>query len=459
MQMMLHFIFLGILSVCAFLFLFQYPTKNKSWMGFGFGILFLGLLIHQGWWQIHGANNPQFLHFRNHFDLRTKKPRGSFLDCNGQAITSTPATYHLLGYNKKGAVTGLEKVYNARLSGHLLPEKTNALLDRTSPQNITLSINLNLQTKAYEALKGQRGAVVALDPRTGEILALVSSPSLSLQELETGTIDKTHSPEFNRATQGLYPPGSVFKIFTAALAIESSQAHPRSCPSKGWRPARGTPPIRDTHTSGKSAIPITTAFIESSNIWFAKASIDCGWEKFNLAFQRAQLNQGFTIARENDLFIGTSRGHLPSLSANPAGLAYPGFGQGDLLLTPMHVATLTATIANDGIMHLPHVEKGVPLSPPIRVWETTTAKNVKELMAASVLYGTSRNVAIEGLSIGGKTGTAERTGQSSHAWFTCFAPKENPQIVITVLIENGGYGSSTALPVARQLLQHYFQIF
>ncbi|MDO5462544.1 MAG: penicillin-binding transpeptidase domain-containing protein [bacterium] len=457
MPMLLHLIFLGALGACAGLFLMR-RARGKTWMGLGFGMLFLGLLIHQGWWQIHGANDPQFLHFRDHFDGRKKALRGHLLDRNGKRIEASPATYHLLGYNKKGAITGLEKIYNIRLAGNILPNNADELLQRMPPQDVTLSIDADLQTIAYAALNGQRGAVVALDPRTGEILALVSSPSVSLQALETGTIDKTHSPEFNRATQGLYPPGSVFKIFTAALAIESGQAHPRTCPPKGWRPARGTPPIRDTHANNaQTPLAISTAFAESSNIWFAKAAVDCGWDNFYSAFQRARLDQGLTLAQEGDLSMGTTRGRLPSLKGKSAALAYPGFGQGDLLLTPMHVATLTATIANDGLMHIPHLEKEAPLLQPVRVWKPSTAQNVKALMAASVTQGTSRNISIEGLSICGKTGTAERAGQTSHAWFTCFAPKENPRIVITVLVEHGGYGAVSALPIAKALLQQIFQ--
>lgn len=457
MQMMLHFLFLGALSGCIGLFLLRRP-RGASWMGYGFGVLFLTLLIHQGWWQLHGASDAAFLHFRDHFDQRAKTPRGQFLDRHGQPTGPTiPATYHLFGYNKKGAITGLEKVYNTRLAGNVLPSHTSDLLRRTPPQDITLSIDISLQTAAYAALNGQRGAIIALDPQTGEILALVSSPSLTLENLATGKFSKTYSPEFNRATQGLYPPGSVFKIFSAALAIEEGLAHPRTCPAQGWRPAKNTPPIRDTHINNDTALSISTAFSESSNIWFAKAMIDCGWETFYAAFQRAHLNQGLTIAREGNYSIGTARGRLPSLAGKNAALAYPGFGQGDLLLTPMHIAMLTATIANNGIMHFPHLEKETPLMPPVRVWKSQTAKNVKELMAASVRHGTSHNVNINGLSICGKTGTAERTGQTSHAWFTCFAPKENPKIVITVLVENGGYGADSALPIAKALLQQTFQ--
>jgi peptidoglycan glycosyltransferase len=186
--------------------------------------------------------------------------------------------------------------------------------------------------------------------------------------------------------------------------------------------------------------------------------MDCGWENFNAAYQRLGFENAFVLAQADDLTLGTAAGKLPSLKKQRvASLAYPGFGQGDLLLSPLHIALLTATIANEGLLAYPHLEKDAPQPAPTRIWKTSTADNVKDLMAASVHHGTSKSVKIDGLSICGKTGTAEREGRPSHAWFTCFAPQDNPEIVLTVLVEHGGYGAATAIPIARNLLQRYFK--
>lgn len=452
----MHILFLSLLTLCVLAFLCTRRPHGKSPIGIFFGLLFLALLMHQAWWQIHGAGSAAFLHFRTHYDRREHPHQGQLLDTKGIALHLSPATFHLLGYDKKGATTGLRRVYRLRLSGSHAPQKEmNDLLSRTPPQDIALTLDLDLQTAAYNALQGRPGAIIALNPQNGDILALVSSPSLSLEDLEKNTA-RHNTPHFNRATQGLYPPGSVFKLFTAALAIEHNKASPRLCPAQGWSPSRGTPPIRDTHPHpGNEKLPITTAFAESSNIWFAKAAVDCGWDAFNAAFLRAGLNQSYTLAQDQDLSFSTAKGTLPSLkNKKAASLAHPAFGQGALLLTPLHIALLTASIANEGLLYPPRLEKEAPICPPTRIWEKSTAQNVKALMARSVKHGTSQAIAHPRLAICGKTGTAETDNGPSHSWFTCFAPQENPKIVLTVLVEHGGYGAASALPIAQSLLEH-----
>lgn len=457
MTMILHFIFLAVLGFTVFFFL-CHRIKGKPWIGLFFGILFLALLVHQLFWQLHGGANSDFNRFRKFYDRREFGPTGQLLDRHGTPLLpATAATFHVLGYSHHRGMTGLEKIFAARLVGTVLPSKLEEMLTRVPPENITLTLDAKLQSLAYRALKGQRGAVVALDPRTGEILALVSSPSVDPKAMGNALKDTERQPLFNRATQGLYPPGSVFKIFTAALAIEQRQTQARICPAQGWRPARGTPPIRDTHPhKGDPALNLSTAFAESSNIWFAKAAVDCKWDAFWKAFQRQGLHEGHVLARHLDKSYGSARGRLPSLAGKNAALAYPGFGQGDLLLTPLHVAMLTATIANGGLLRPPHLEKTTP-PPAQRIWPKVVAENVAELMSHSVQKGTSRNVHISGLNICGKTGTAENHTGADHAWFTCFAPKKNPKIVLTVLVEQGGYGATSALPIAKKMLEAYFK--
>ena len=482
----IHALFLTLLALVALGLLLR-ARPGYGWRGWGlplfFALLFLALLAHQACWQLSGFGSLGFQKFQRRYDprpatiARTSDLRGALYDRQGELLSQAlpgkrwqleaplgPAGLHPLGYaSRTYGLSGLIRVYDARLCG--LPPTTRddptALLRRPEPENVHLTLDSRLQRIAYNALKGRRGAVVALDPRSGDILALVSSPAVdpaSESALGEATRNRALSPLFNRATQGLYPPGSVFKIFTAALALECGKAGSYACPPAGWAPALSTKPIRDTHPRPREA-PMhsrRSAFAESSNIWFAKAAMACTWPRFQAAAHRCGLTEASTLAVCGDRTYATLPGHLPDLSRAPNRVAYLGFGQGDLRLTPMHIAQLTAAIANRGVLVQPHFEAGQP-GASRRLWSEAIAAEVATLMRASVLEGTSRAVEFDAkrFPVCGKTGTAETSGRD-HAWFTCFAPADKPRIVVTVLIENGGFGAAAALPVAKEILQAAF---
>ncbi len=471
-----HLLFLALLAACAGRFLL-WGCRGRGLNGWGLGLLFAlafaGLFLHQAGWQLSGFGDLAFQKFQRRYDTRpatlsrTSDQRGKLLDRHGNLLarsipkqrwghttTLGAAGLHVIGYSSREyGLSGLERVYDARLCGISPVVETQDLLKRAEPEDVRTTLDAGLQRVAFEALAGRRGAVIALDPRNGEILALVSSPSCDESALRAAMNDKADAPLFNRATHGRYPPGSVFKLFTAALAMDCKKAADYACPPGGWVPARDTKPIRDTHprparTPNHS---LRSAFSESSNIWFAKAAVACGWEDFAAAAQRCMLTEGFTLASCGDRSYGTVAATFPDLSETPIRLAYVGFGQGDLLVTPMHIAALTAAVANGGVLLPPHLEKGVAVEPR-RFFPKLTATRVSTLMQASVFEGTSRQIALSGLPIAGKTGTAENPSHD-HAWFTCFAPADKPEIVVTVLVENGGYGAVTALPIAKKVLE------
>lgn len=438
------------------------------------GCCFVGLLFHQAYWQVRGGGNVALTQFKRTHDVRPpvredqRRVRGRLLDRKGVLLSGPrqhdkwgheaplgPAAFHLVGYDIKGrGTTGLERVFAPRLWGIAPPETLSDFLQTPKPEDVTLSIDARLQRLAYDLMDGRRGAVVISDPRTGEILALVSSPAPNEANFIAAERDRKNTPLFNRATQGLYPPGSVFKLFSAAVALEKGKGGRYVCPPKGWAPGAHTKPIRDTHPQKANvAVAIDKAFAESSNIWFAKALSACGWKAVEDAAARCGLREGITLAACGSSSMGSKAGVVPELHYALNRIAYLGFGQGDLRLTPLHVAALTATIANDGVYMPLHVERKMTVKGN-RIWSRPVATRVKELMRGSVTSGTSRQIAIAGLEICGKTGTAENSGPD-HAWFTCFAPAKKPQIAITVLIENGGFGASAALPVARELLKSW----
>ena len=471
-----HLVFLALLGLCA-VGVWARPTRAKGWRGWGlpvcFAVAFVALLAHQAVWQLSGAGSIGLQKFQRRYDTRpsavarASAERGRLLDRHGAVLAEAvpgkrwghraalgPAGLHVVGYSSREfGLSGAERVYDARLCGFTVPRGPEDLLRRGAAEDVRLTLDAGLQRVAYEGLAGRKGAVVALDPRSGEILALVSSPSAEEGDLAAAMRDGRNAPLFNRATQGLYPPGSVFKVFVAALAVQQGLARPYACPAEGWSAAPNTPRIRDTHRHGpgEDRLDLGTAFAESSNIWFAKAARACGWAAFLTAARKAGLGAGFTLAACGERAMETAAGRVPDLSQRPNQLAYVGFGQGELLLTPLHVAALTAAVANGGVLAPPHVGPGVEAAPR-RVWGADVAELARLLMRESVERGTSRGVALPGLTIGGKTGTAETSGRD-HAWFTCFAPAERPEIVVTVLVEHGGFGAQAALPIAREVLR------
>lgn len=471
-----HLLFLATLALCAAGALL-WRGRRAGTHGWGLaaflGAALAALLLHQACWQLSGCGSTAFQKFQRRYDARpatlarVAQNRGRLLDRNGAILAEAepgqrwglhtplgPATLHTIGYaSREYGLSGLTRVYDAPLCGFAEPTAAGDLLRRATPQDIRLTLDARYQRLAQEALAGRKGAVIMLDPRDGAILALVSSPSAEPSALRAAMRDRANAPLFNRATQGLYPPGSVLKPLTAALALERGKAGRYVCPARGWAPAAYTKPIRDTHTHPPEAdtLDLPTAFAESSNIWFAKAATACGWPAFRDALTRCGLDQGYTLARSGRRLYASEPGHLPNLDAAPNRVAYLGFGQGDLLLTPLHIAALTAALANDGTLAPPHLGPGAPTAPK-RIFSPTVARHVRALMRRSVTHGTSRAIAIPGLPVAGKTGTAETSGPD-HAWFTCYAPADNPQIVITVLIEHGGFGAATALPIAKRLLQ------
>ncbi len=467
-----HLIFLITLLCGTFCFLAACRWRKLSGLAI---LLFLGmalLFIHQTRWQIHGNGSTAFLNFRRSYDTRDAttealtQVRGRLVDRHGAVLAEArpgkrweqnmplgAAGLHVVGYlSRDFGNSGLLRVYDRQLSG--MSGEANLSLARPIAQDIQTTLDSRLQRTAYKALAGRKGAVVAMHPHTGEILALVSSPSVhpDAEQLKTAQVDTTQAPLFNRATQGLYPPGSIFKIFTAALALEHLPTTKYICPARGWVPGMYTKPIRDSHPMGEDAIGIYKAFAESSNIWFAKAAQAIGAPPFLAQARALGLTDAFTLAQHTNRSMGTATARFPDYSDTPNRLAYLGFGQGDLRVTPIHMAVLTAAVANGGTCVTPTLIKRDTPSTHTQLWSRERADQLKALMRASVLEGTSKNLKSFKPPAAGKTGTAENEG-SDHAWFTCFAPLDNPQIVITVLVENGGFGAATALPIAHTLLR------
>ena len=386
-----------------------------------------GLLVAHARWLSVGPRDPRFVRFLRRYDKRANAgdllpPHGVAVDARGQAL-------------------------NVAAPGSIFQHVLDDLSLAQDGQSVPLTLDAALQTSAEELMAGKQGAVVALEPATGRIRALVSAP-------RTAYLD--------RALNGLYPPGSVFKVFIAAAALSAGVDPVLNCPAEGYRSSRSTPPIRDVEAQqaartgrrwkGFGKIGMTEALAHSSNTYFAQLGVIFGPERFGAAVTAAKLREPVTVLSASSLSMEAAGGSVPE-GLRPAQLAPVAIGQGELQLSPLAVAMLTAAVADDGVMLAPTL---LPTAKPAlraRPFTYAAAGRVKKMMRTVVRTGTGQACNLPGLSVCGKTGTAETGRGKDHAWFTCFAPMETPRLVVTVLVEHGGFGARAALPIARELLK------
>jgi peptidoglycan glycosyltransferase len=318
-----------------------------------------------------------------------------------------------------------------------------------------------VQSTLFEELSAYpRAAGVVLDPRTGEVLALASVPSF-----DPGAIDASFkeiageaaSPLLDRATDGLYPPGSTFKIFTAAAALEAGVVTTDSTFEDPGYFRVGDFSVHDDEGEATGTQDLTGAFALSSNVDFAQVALSLGSDRW---FEAAR---AWGLAEPIDFTLPVARDHLPApATVTPSILAQLGFGQADLLVTPMRMALVASAIADDGTAPRPYLvshvrsqgrddargrptELASPISPAV-------AAQVREMMVAAVERGTGTAAAIPGVSVAGKTGTATNPAGTSHAWFVAFAPAGSAKVAVAILVENAGYGGAVAAPIARRVL-------
>jgi penicillin-binding protein 2 len=297
------------------------------------------------------------------------------------------------------------------------------------------------------------GAVVALDPASGDILAMVSTPAF---DLNAPAAERT---EFNRAVRGQYPPGSVFKIVTAAAGLESGAIQPGTV-------FTCTGSYKGLHCwdhAGHGPLDLTGALAHSCNVYFMKTADRVGVEPLAAMARRFGLGQPLNI---DDVLSG-SAGNVPDPAkggkdARQWGLGETlqmGIGQADVTVTPLQSACVVAAIANGGKLVHPRVilRSGAterPASAPVSLGlSPSTIQAIDRGLRAVVNEGTASRLDPR-LQIAGKTGTAQNSG-ADHAWFVGYAPADHPTIAIAVLVEHGGHGGVTAAPIAETVIQAY----
>ncbi|MCD8083170.1 MAG: penicillin-binding protein 2 [Clostridiales bacterium] len=379
---------------------------------------------------------------------------------------------HVVGYSDHGK-TGLESLANFYLlSSHvnLLEQMVNELADvKNIGDNVVTTLDVELQKAASDSLGDRKGAVVVMEPDTGKILAMVSKPGYDPNTLGTDwdsliSGDNTEAQLLNRATQGVYPPGSTFKIVTA---LEYIREHPDD-----WQDFTfdcdgsyeyGDYSISCYHGNAHGHQTLAEAFANSCNGAFASIGLE-----LDLAGMRT-LTSSLLFNSELPVSLAYSRSSfVMGDGATEWERLLTAIGQGSTQMTPIHNCMLTSAIANGGILMKPYVvdyveseegeqvEKFLPSSYG-ELMSSSEAETLAGLMRAVVTSGTGSAVNTDAYSVAGKTGSAEfETGKETHAWFTGFAPMEAPPLAGPVSVEEGGSGGQTAAPIARAIFDTWF---
>lgn len=434
--------------------------------------------------------------------------RGSILDINGnvlaQSVLSEDGTYkrdymgssyfaHITGYTGRGK-TGIESKYNyilERVSNELIQNLGGVFAHKDiKGDDVVLTIDKDLQIFAAEQLGSSRGAIVALEPESGKILAQVSKPSFNPDSINEDwdylNSEDANSPLLSRATQGLYPPGSIFKIITASAALEydpSLKDYTMECYGEkdfGYHTMHCFNSIEHGHEDMKEA------FAQSCNTYFATIGMEIGPRNIIKAANDFGFGEetGYDLESSKPLFSLTE-------DATTSEIIETSIGQGKTMVSPLFMAMVTGAIANDGLMMKPYIfdhsvnnwgfEENRTIPEKLRqVVDPETASEIKELMKEVVNSGTaedagfyvrpgtdvissdssvsSGNVSSEPVyvQVAGKTGTAENSSGDDHAWFVAFAPADDPKIAVAVILENAGKGSK-AVPITSDIMKYYME--
>lgn len=463
-------------------------NRNISIVLYGIVLLFLCMCVRLGYFiQIESEdviNNSYNSARLNLFESRVV--RGKILAEDGTILAETVVgedgsetrVYpyndlyaHVLGYSSIGK-SGIESLANY----YLLSSHTNPLAkvvkqladEKNVGDNVITTLNPVMQSVAFDALGDRKGAVIALEPDTGKILAMVSKPAFNPNQINEQwesliNGDQAEALLLNRATQGLYPPGSTFKIITA---LQYMREHPGTYNEYRFE-CDGILEftnfkIRCYHQNAHGTEDFTEAFANSCNGSFASLGQEMDLNGLYALSEQLLFNQ------EQPLSLPYNKSEYQMKSgAEQWEIAQTVIGQGSTLMTPMHNLMVVSSIANGGILMKPYLiervenAEGEPVKKfmPEQYGELMVANEAKalnDLLEQVVTEGTGSAIRTDAYSAAGKTGSAEfEKNRETHAWFVGYAPAEQPQIAVCVLVEEGGSGGQVAAPIARKLFDAY----
>ena len=351
---------------------------------------------------------------------------------------------------------------------------------------VVTTVDRRIQEAAEQAMAGKAGAVVVMDPRNGDVLALTSSPAFSLDRL-TGNVDREEwvrlvrdpmTPLLNRALQGQYPPASVFKIIVAAAGLQEGSLTPMDRVYCNGEFTLGNWTFKDWKPGGHGHLDLNGSIAQSCDIFFYQAGLKVG------ADVMAKYSQAFGLGAPTGIDLGGERfGLVPFSPAQRQRLKRSwlagdtvnmSIGQGQLLVTPLQIARMMAAVANGGVLWKPRLVQRVERADGTLAYSSASQMTdrvelspvvwafLRHSLRTVVKDGTGALARLPGIDIAGKTGTAQTVSKSDsskgqdHAWFASFAPVDDPQYVVVVLVERGGKGGQVAAPIARQIYEAIF---
>lgn len=483
----------------------------------GFAVIALAL----GYWQVvrapdlgQDAANPRVA------DERLTQPRGRVIDRTGEVLAETvsrpngyrrqyadPSLVHVIGFHSdRFGDTNLESVFDAELRGEHSVSLGDRLMEaifhrQNAPDDLVLTIDRRIQDAAVKALGNAAGSVVALDPHSGEVLALVSTPYFDPNGIEDEMPrlqSDTAGPLFNRALQALYVPGSTFKTVTATAALDTNLVDldkPFMCTTAV---KVGTYSVDCKNSQHVPRLTYKQAYAWSSNRVFGLTGMLLGYP--NLAPINSWLDDkppgpypwtaeghtsvdasagvledyarrfGFERTIPFDLPLAVSQMKNPVTVWTQELLVQTAFGQGELQVTPLQMALIAATVANGGRVPTPYVAAALEhgdvrrdLHQPNEFFSIASSGSVASTMVSFMVEGVDNGyaarAAIPGVKVGGKTGTAEVGDGTSHSWFIGFAPADAPRVAVAVIMEHQGSGSDFATPAAQQVMRAALNVY
>lgn len=466
------------------------PKANKNILRLAYVVagIFVCMLLYLGYFiqfesgtAINNTYNPRVNL------LAEKVVRGKILSADGQVLARTVTAddgmetreypfgnlyAHVVGYTEKGR-TGIESMTNFYLlTSHvnLIEQIVNEFSGtKNLGDNVVTTLDSRLQQTAYDLLGDRRGAVVVMEPDTGKILAMVSKPDYDpntvAAQWESLTADEQGEARLlNRATQGLYAPGSTFKILTL---LEYIREHPDDYENFHFdcdgTYENGEYQIRCYQGEAHGSQDLSQAFANSCNGAFASMGLELDLKQYADLADQLLYNQPLPLALPYN-----KSSYSMTEGADTWEVLQTAIGQGKTQVTPIHQLMVTSAIANGGTLMKPYVvdhlenaggqtiKKFMP-SAYGELLSASEAEQLTEYMRQVVETGTGSAVRTDAYTVAGKTGSAEfETGKETHAWFTGFAPAEDPKIAVTVIVEESGSGGRVAAPIARGIFDAYF---
>ena len=441
-------------------------------------LLFLALVTYLLWFNMFRAKDVYTNSYnKRQWESEQQVQRGEIYSQDGVLLAETEIDgdarirkypkgrlySHIIGYcSQVYGKTQLEMSHDDDLIGKGTISLT--LNEIKHGNNLNLTINDELQEYAYEQLDGRDGAIVAMEPTTGQILAMVSLPDFNPETIEKdwpSMMEDENSPFLARATQGLYPPGSTYKIVTAAGVYDNGMTTETFDDEGLFKKDDVTVYNYNKESFGK--LDIKTAFEVSSNYVFCTLGYEMGADAVKAEAEKFGVNKSF------DFDIPVSQSQIQYKKMTDLDGALVSIGQGGLVMTPLHVAMMASAVANNGKMMKPYLvetvttENGTVIgqTKPSVLYDsigTACADYLEDMMIGVVEDGTGTGAQISGITVAGKTGTAENETDKDHAWFVGYAPVENPTICVAVVLENAATsGGKSAVPIAKNIIRKFLK--